>query len=197
MLQVLNKVEIDLSTTSSTKNQQLNTHTHTYTHTHTNTYTHLLVLSYKGIQGEHTRKHIKREINKVLPEDKNMQLVYTGTKLGTKFKVNDKTKKEHHHDFTYSVKCPMKNCLDSYNGESGRRLIERVNEHSGKDINSHMFKHSMAANHPTVTLDDLTFFSSVYRNRKFKRNVSEFLFIQQNRHTLNKLNTSVPYKLFS
>ena len=55
----------------------------------------------------------------------------------------------------------------------------------------------MAANHPTVTLDDLTFFSSVYRNRKFKRNVSEFLFIQQNRHTLNKLNTSVPYKLFS
>ena len=33
----------------------------------------------------------------------------------------------------------MKNCLESYNGETGRGLIERVNEHSGKDINSHMF----------------------------------------------------------
>ena len=126
-----------------------------------------------------------------------MQLVYAGTKLGTKFNVKVTTKKEHHHDLICSVKCPIKNCLWSYNGETGRRLIKRVNEHSGKDINSYMFKHSMAANHPTVTLDDLTFFSSVYRNRKFKRNVSEFLFIKQNRHTLNKLNTSVPYKLFS
>ena len=27
-----------------------------------------------------------------------MQLVYTGTKLGTKFNVKDVTKKEHHHD---------------------------------------------------------------------------------------------------
>ena len=66
-------------------------------------------------------KHIK---------DKNMQLVYTGTKLGTKFNVKDKTKEEHHHDLTYSVKCPMKNCLESYNGETGRRLIEQVSEHN-------------------------------------------------------------------
>ena len=35
VLQVLNKVERDLSTTSSTKNQQPDTHTHTHTHTHT------------------------------------------------------------------------------------------------------------------------------------------------------------------
>ena len=88
-----------------------------------------------------------------------MQLipVYTGIKLGTKFNVKDKTKKEHHHDLTYSVKCPMKNCLESYNGETGRRLIERVNEHSGEDVNSHIFKHSIAANHQTVTLDNLSF----------------------------------------
>ena len=46
-----------------------------------------------------------------------------------------KTKKEHHHDLTYSVKYPMKNCLESDNGETGRRLIERINEHSWKDIN--------------------------------------------------------------
>ena len=107
VLQVLNKVEIDLSTTSSTKNQQPDTHTH------------LLVLPYKEIQGEHTLKHTKHKINKVLPEDKNMQLVYTGTMLGTKFNVKDKTKKEHHHDLTYSVKYPMKNCPESYNDETG------------------------------------------------------------------------------
>ena len=91
----------------------------------------------------------------------------------------------------------MKNCLESYNGETGRGLIERVNEHSGKAINSDMFKHSIAANHPTVTLDDFTVLSSGYRNSKFKRKVSESLFIKQNRPTLNKHGTSVPLRLFN
>ena len=43
----------------------------------------MLALPHKGIQGEHTLKHIKGDINKVLPEDKSMQRVYTGIKLGT------------------------------------------------------------------------------------------------------------------
>ena len=150
------------------------------------THTYILLLPCIGIQGEHTPKHIKRETNKVLPEDKKMQLLYTGAKLGTKFNVKHKTKKEHHHDLTCSVKCRMKNCTESYNGETGKRLIERVNEHSGKDINSHMFKHSIAVNHPTVTLDNFTVFSSGYRNRKFKWKVSESLLIKQNRPTLKK-----------
>ena len=48
--------------------------THTLTHTHT--HTHFLVVPDKGIQSEHTLKHIEPEIKKVLSEDKNMQLVY-------------------------------------------------------------------------------------------------------------------------
>ena len=55
----------------------------------------------------------------------------------------------------------------------------------------------MEANHPTVTLDDFTVLSSGHRNRKFKRKVSESLFIKQNRPTLNKHDTSVPLKLFN
>ena len=60
-----------------------------------------------------------------------------------------------------------------------------------------MFKYSMATNHPTVTLDDFTVLSSGYRNRKFKRKVSESLFIKQKRPTLNKRGTTVPPKLFN
>ena len=66
----------------------------------------MLVFPHKGIKGEYTLKHIKSEINKVLPEDKNMQLDYTWTKLGTKFHVKDKTKKEHHYYLIYSAKRP-------------------------------------------------------------------------------------------
>ena len=72
-------------------------------------------------------------------------------------------------DLTYSVKCPIKNCLEFYNGESGRWLLGRVTEHSRKDRNSQMFKHSIAANHPTVMLDNFTVFNSGYRSMKFKR----------------------------
>ena len=57
-LQVLNKVEIDLSTTSSTKNQQLNTHTHTYTHTHTQTHTHICLSSHTKEYKVNTRENI-------------------------------------------------------------------------------------------------------------------------------------------
>lgn len=45
----------------------------------------------------------------------------------------------------------------SYNGEIGRSLIERVNEHDGRDINLHVFKHSIEANYPKVTLDDFSY----------------------------------------
>ena len=65
----------------------------------------------------------------------------------------------------------MKNCLEPYNGKTGRRVIERVNEHSGKDLNSHIFKHLMAANHPTVMLNDFTVLGIGYCNMKFKRNL--------------------------
>ena len=67
----------------------------------------------------------------------------------------------------------MKNFPEPYNGETGRWLIERVNGHSGKNINSHIFKHSIEDNHSTVTLDDFTALIRRYSKRKFKRKVSE------------------------
>ena len=103
-----------------------------------------------------------------------MPLVYTVTKLGTEFNVKDKTKKEHHRNLTYNIKFPKKNCLESYSGQTRIRWIDRVNEHSEKDINSHIFKHSIEPSHPTVRLDNFTVLSSGYCNRKFKRKVSEY-----------------------
>ena len=83
-----------------------------------------------------------------------MALVSSGTKLGTKFNIKDKTCKEHRHNLTNSAVCPDPNWNEGYNGQTGKRLIERVHEHSDKDVNSHVFKHSIETNHPTVTTDD-------------------------------------------
>ena len=49
--------------------------------------------------------------------------------------------------------------------------MERINEHSGKDMNSHMSKHSVEGNHPTITSDKITILSSGLRNKKFKMKV--------------------------
>ena len=88
----------------------------------------------------------------------------------------------------------MKNCLESYNAEKGRRLIERVNENSGKDINSDMFKYLIEANHTTMVLDNFTVLSRGYRNKNIYRKVSESLFITQNRPMLNRHDTSFLFR---
>ena len=93
-----------------------------------------------------------------------MALVFTGTKLGTKFNIKDKTSKEYQNDLTYSVVCPDLNCNEGYNGEIGRQLIERIHKHSGKDVDSHVFKHSIETNHPTVTIDDIHVLKTGYRH---------------------------------
>ena len=71
---------------------------------------HKLILPYKGKEGERTLKNVKGHITKLLPEQEGMTLVFTGTKLGTKFNIIDKTSKEHQHDLTCSVVCPDADC---------------------------------------------------------------------------------------
>ena len=158
---------------------------------------HKIILPFKGKKGEHTLRNVKRHITNLLPEQEEVALVFTGTKLGTKFNIKDKTSKEHQHDLTYSVVCPDRNCNEGYNGETGRRLIERVHEHSGNEVNSHVFKHSLEANHPAVTIDDFRVLKTAYRQKKFRRKLSEALFIKQNKPALNKQDASVPLKLFN
>ena len=84
-----------------------------------------------------------------------MSLVFTCTKLGAKFNIKDEKSKEHQHDLTYSLACPDATCNEEYNGETGivkSIMVKRVYENSGKDVNPHVFKHSMETDHPTVTL---------------------------------------------
>ena len=109
---------------------------------------HRLIFPYKGKKGGHTLKNAKRHVTKLLPEQEGEALVFTGTKLATK------TSKKHQHDLTYSAIRPDANCNEKYNGKTGRRLIERFHEHSGKNVSSHIFKHSIETDHPTVTIND-------------------------------------------
>ena len=101
-------------------------------------------------------KNVKHHITKLLPEQEEVALVFTGTKLGTKFNIKDKTSKEHQHNLTYSVSCPDCYCNERHNDETGRRLIETVH------VFPHVFKHSIEANDPTIILDDFRVLKAGY-----------------------------------
>ena len=61
----------------------------------------------------------------------------------------------HRHDIVYYAKCPEESCSHDYVGESGRRVLERVQDHNSEDTSSHIFRHCVVANHQFISRDDL------------------------------------------
>ena len=95
------------------------------------------------------------------------------------FQIKDLTKNQHESDLIYYGKCPEPNCDNDYLGETGRRIIERAAYHCGKDKQSHELKHALVSNHPVVDLKDLKIIDKNYHGNKYKRKISEALYIKQ------------------
>ena len=129
---------------------------------------HLLVLPYAGNKGEKILKSMNKFSTRVLPCNLKTCTAYSATKLSSKFQLKDQTKKDHQHDVVYYAKCPEEQCTEDYTRETGRRLIERVNDHSGKDSKYSLFKHAKETNHKTVALDDFKIIGKGYKRSTFK-----------------------------
>ena len=121
----------------------------------------------KGKQGENFVRSLRNTLVKILPQDVEPKFIYTGTKLSTKFQIKDKTKDKHKHDLVYYGKCPE--CDESYVGETGRRLQDRVDEHSGKDSKSNILRHSYQENHKNVSRNNFQILGNGYKKMKFKQ----------------------------
>ena len=81
--------------------------------------------------------------------------------------------------------------------ESGRRVIERVKDHNGRDKSFHVLRHSIEKSHTEVTANDFKVIGRNYRNNVRKRKVAEALLIKQFRPTLNIQEQSVALKLLN
>ena len=121
--------------------------------------------------------------------------MYTGTKLGSNFQIQDKTKFDDQYDLVYYVTCPE--CQEDYIGEIDRKPHERICDHSGKDSKSHMLKHSLENNHKQVSFEDFCRIQNGYTNSKFKQKISEELFIKELCSSLNTQETPVPLLLYN
>ena len=71
---------------------------------------HLLMLPYKGKVGETTLKSLRNILKSVIPANNTCKIIYTGTKLASKFNIKDKISKEYKHDLIYKSQCPNHNC---------------------------------------------------------------------------------------
>ena len=84
----------------------------------------------------------------------------------------------------YYGKCPEPNCDNDYLGETGRRIIQRAADHFEKDKRSHLLTHALISNQ-VVDLEDLKVTYKHYHGNKYKRKISEALYIKQYRPSLN------------
>ena len=156
---------------------------------------HLLTNPYQGEKRDYLIKSMKRNLKKILPNNVKPQITYTGRKLGSLFQIKDQT--IHKHDVIYHGKCPAENCVDDYIGETARRVNKRIVDHAGRDINSHLLKHSIDSEHKPLEAVDYKIIATGYRNNTMKRKLSEALFIKKLKPTLNKQEKSLPLKLFN
>ena len=62
---------------------------------------HLLVLPYAGNKGETILKSINKFSSRVLPCNVKTCIIYSRTKLSSRFQLKDQTKKDHWHDVVY------------------------------------------------------------------------------------------------
>ena len=156
---------------------------------------HLLVLPYAGNKEE--KILINKFSTQILPCNVKTCISFSGTKLSSKFQLKDQTNKDHEHDLVFYAKCPEEQCTEDYTGETKRRLIERVKDHSGKDLKSHLCKHLMETNHKTMTLDDFKIIGKGYKRSKFRSKLAESQHIKEKRSSLNTPEACFPRKLFN
>ena len=88
-------------------------------------------------------------------------MAYTGKKLSTCFNVKDQSTFAHPHDVVYYADCPNEKCKENYIGDSGRRISERKKDHNGRDLKSHILRHSVESARGNISYED---FKIIARN---------------------------------
>ena len=156
----------------------------------------MMILPYQGEKGLTLVNRLKKDLNSKLPAELETQIVFTGKRLSTFFQIKDKIMPGNQHNVIYKVSCPEPECNETYVGECERRITERIKDHSGRDHDSHVVAHTVSKNHKGISMNDFKIIGKRY-NTNYKRKIGEALYIKEIRPSLNKMNQSVPLKLFS
>ena len=92
---------------------------------------------------------------------------------------------------------PIPTCEDIYIGVIGRCIHDRIKDYNVRDHKSHMLKHRIDKHHDNVAQENFKTIAKNFKNNKWKRKISESLWIKDLGPNLNAQEKSVPLKLFS
>ena len=158
---------------------------------------HLLVLPYQGQQDNFIIKSMRTKLKSLLPDDVKTDVAFQSKQFSSCFNIKDRTKSSYKHDLLYHANCAEGSCNDDYVGETAKRISERVLDHSGRDKNSHILKYQIEKQHPCLQYKNFKVISSGFGNNPKKRKLSEVLWINTLRPSLNKQEKSIPFKVFN
>ena len=85
-------------------------------------------------------------------------------KFNSCFNIKDTVNFEHKHDLVYHGKCPANNYKDDYLCETVRYISERIMDHNGRDVNSHLLKHYLGKEHQCLQNKDFVILSGGFWN---------------------------------
>jgi hypothetical protein len=158
----------------------------------------MIKLPYAGKEGEGIVKSLKSTLRRNLPDNQEVRIVQSGTKLSKHFNIKDKIDEKHRSNFIYyKPECRNKKCRKGdYVGETARRRIVRTGEHAGKDKDSWIFKHSSSTKHPKAKDEDFKVLDANYQDRR-KRKLAEAMYIRDLKPALNKQKESYKLTLFA
>ena len=143
------------------------------------------MLPYQGDKGSNLLKSMKRYVSKLLPEHTKLKITFTSKIFNSRLSIKHKTKFEHQHDLVYYVNCTEPSCCDNYVGKTGRRIIERIKNHSSRDHASRMVKHNIETSHTDVNTAYFKIIDLNLSNNKRKQETVKSLWIKGLRPTLN------------
>ena len=75
-------------------------------------------------------------------------------------------------------------------------MRERVIDYSGREKNSHVLKHCIEKEYKLPLLEEFMIWGTNYKKNKFRRKISNLLYIKKKRSSLNTQEKSAPLKLF-
>ena len=145
-----------------------------------------MIVPYPGEKGCTLFKSLKKNRQRALPTNIQTRIVYTGTKLSSQIKkIKDPTPSEEQHDIICNSFCSADNCNESYIGENGRQLNERIKDYNGLGRNSHLFKNLEESGHDSVLKNDFKIIGKGYSNNTCRRKIAEALLIKKIKPSLN------------
>ena len=144
---------------------------------------HRLMLPYQEDKGSNLIKSMKGYVSKLLPEHTKLEISFKGKKLNSYFSLKDKTRFEHQRDLRHYANCTEPSCRDNYVGESGRRIIERIKDHTSRDHASHMVKHNIETSHADVNTANFKIIDMNFSDNKKKQKIAESLWIRLETYT--------------